>query len=533
MLELLTQGFSRAKNLLTGQTRLTEANIESAVREIRVSLLEADVDVQVVSQFIERVRKNAIGELVTLEIDSDKKKLKTTPEDHFTFICQKEIAKLLGPRETTPIVFKRPFTTIMMIGLQGTGKTTTCAKLAHYLKQQHMKPMLVAADIYRPAAVDQLQILGKDLSVPVFHVANMAPPLLCQAAIQEAKQRKRDVIIFDTAGRLAIDEILMTELEAIKQTVKPDNIFLVCDAMMGQDAVRTASEFNRRLDITGLILSKMDGDARGGVALSMREVTGKPIKFLGVGENTQKLEVYRPEGLASRILGMGDVVGLMQDFEGIVDEKQAERDARKMLKGQFTLQDFLEQIKMIKRVGSVRDILAKLPLFPGASLPNAGVDDKVFVVMESMIQSMTIQERGQPDVIDKERMLRIAKGSGRSVEQVQELLQKFFMMQTMMGNIAAQPALLGSLPGMQQLIKSSPGGGFGKNPFMVEFEASVKKAQQAAHLQELPVGTLTGFNDFSVGQNRQSNPDALQLQKQKAKAKRKAEKFARKKSRRR
>lgn len=458
MLEIVSKGFKNARNALTGHATLSEANIDEAMREIRVSLLEADVELGVVKTFLGRVKKRSLGEVVKLSISQGEKKLQRTPGEHFVLICQAELENLMGPIEEVPIVFRRPYTTIMMVGLQGVGKTTTVGKLASYLKQQKRKPLLVAADIYRPAAVEQLKVLGERIGVPVYAKEGVAPPQLCADALREAKKRKRDVVIFDTAGRLAVDEQLMGELEEIKALSKPHEIFLVCDAMAGQDTVRTASEFNRRLDLSGFIMTKLDGDARGGAALSIKEITGKPIKFLGVGEGLDKLETFRPEGLASRILGMGDIVGLMKDFESAVDEKEAERDTKKLLKGQFTLDDFLKQIKMLKSMGSAKDIFDK---FLGDQVPDgAQVDDDAFKVMESLIHSMTPAERGEPKIIDKSRATRIAKGSGRKPEQVTDLVQRFAMMQQMVSGIAHQPGLMANLPGFKQLnqIRQLKGG---------------------------------------------------------------------------
>ncbi len=454
MLEIISKGFNNAKAALTGKEILTEANIDEAVREIRVSLLEADVELGVVKAFLDRVKERALGEVVTTDAQKGAKKLKTTPGEHFVLICHRELEKLLGPVEEAPIIFRRPYTIIMMVGLQGTGKTTTCGKLASYLKADGRKPMLVAADVYRPAAVEQLQQLGEKIGVPVYAAPGLKPEQLCQDALREAKKKKRDVVIFDTAGRLAIDDVLMHELEEIKTRTKPDNVFLVCDAMAGQDTVRTASEFNRRLSISGFILTKIDGDARGGAALSIKEITGKPIKFLGVGETLDKLEPFRPEGLASRILGMGDIVGLMKDFESVIDEKEAERDTKKLLRGEFTLDDFLKQLKMLQKVGSVSEIYEKFPIFGDAGLPEgAKIDDNAFSVMESMINSMTKAERATPTLIDAKRAARIAKGSGRKPEQVLDLVQRFGMMHTVMANLAAAPGLLSMLPGFKQLAQ--------------------------------------------------------------------------------
>lgn len=453
MLEIVSKGFKNAKAALTGHAVLTEANIDEAVREIRVSLLEADVELGVVRRFIERVKERAIGEVVPLSAgQKGGKKIAATPGEHFVLICHNELEKLMGPTEETPIVYRRPYTIIMMVGLQGTGKTTTCGKLARYLLQQKRRPMLVAADIYRPAAVEQLRILGSQLNVPVYAQEGVPPPQLCEDALREAKRKKCDVVIFDTAGRLAIDDALMHELELIKSRTKPDNIFLVCDAMAGQDTVNTASIFNRRLDLTGFIMTKLDGDARGGAALSIKDITGKSIKFLGMGEGLDKLEPFRPEGLASRILGMGDVVGLMKDFEQVIDEKQAERDAKKLLKGQFTLEDFLSQIKMLQKVGSLTDIYEKFPIFGDGGMPEgAKIDNNAFGMIESLIQSMTPEERRTPQIINDSRAKRIARGSGRTPEEVKDLIARFGMMHTMMANLTSQPGLLGMMPGIKQL----------------------------------------------------------------------------------
>ena len=571
MLEIVSKGFKNAKNALTGHATISEANIEEAVREIRVSLLEADVELGVVRTFLERVKKRAIGEVVQLDVKQGDKKRKSSPGEHFVLICHNELEKLMGPVEEAPVVFRRPYTTIMMVGLQGTGKTTTCAKLASALLADKRKPLLVAADVYRPAAVDQLRILGEQLKVPVYAQDGLDPPQLCQDALREAKRKKRDVVIFDTAGRLAIDDVLMKELQEIKTRTKPDEIFLVCDAMAGQDTVRTASEFNRRLDLTGFIMTKLDGDARGGAALSIKEITGKPIKFLGTGEGLDKLEEFRPEGLASRILGMGDIVGLMKDFESVVDEKQAERDTRKLLRGQFTLEDFLGQLKMLQKVGSLKEIYEKFPIFGDAGPPEGvQVDDKAFKVMESIIQSMTKKEREEPQLIDESRAKRIAKGSGRKVTQVKDLLGRFGMMHTMMANLASQPGLLANLPGFKQLAqvrqlkgtgmgdilgkpgdnlramaRARPGGmpapGMPGMPGMpglpgMPMPQHAGPGQMAIPADAIPPGMTP--EQYAAALQAQAQPrDAARVvttkQRQKAKSRRKAERKARKKGRRR
>jgi signal recognition particle subunit SRP54 len=494
MLEIVSKGFKSAKAALTGKTVLTEANIDEAVREIRVSLLEADVELGVVRAFLDRVKQRALGEVVTTELEQDGKKLRKSPEDHFVLICHHELEKLMGPVEEVPIVYRRPYTVIMMVGLQGTGKTTTCGKLASYLVAQGRRPLLVAADVYRPAAIDQLKVLGSQVGVPVFAQPDLKPPQLCQDALREAKKKKRDVVIFDTAGRLAIDDALMIELEEIKRISKPDNVFLVVDAMSGQDAVRTASEFNRRVDITGFVMTKLDGDARGGAALSIKEITGKPIKFLGVGEGMAALEPFRPEGLASRILGMGDIVGLMKDFEAVVDEKQAERDTKKLLRGQFTLDDFMAQLGMLKKVGSVKDIYEKFPIFGDTPPEGATIDDDTFTVMESMIQSMTRAERQTPSIIDDKRTIRIAKGSGRKPEQVKDLLGRFGMMHQMMQSLVAQPGLLGMLPGFKQLSQLRQFKGMGNlNDLMGDPAKLQRMARGGGMPMSMPGGGMPGL----------------------------------------
>src|SRR5450432_2422353 len=343
-------------------------------------------------------------------------------------------------------------TGVMMVGLQGSGKTTTTAKLARWFEKQGKSPLLVAADMQRPAAVEQLKVLGEQLSLPVFNIEGATPLAICEAARAEAKKQNRDVIIYDTAGRLAIDEALMDELSAIKGAVKPDNIFLVIDAMIGQDSVKTARGFNDKLGVTGVILTTLDGDARGGAALSVKEVTGAPLVFVGMGETTDKLEPFRAEGMASRVLGMGDVVGLMQDFEDVVDQKKAEADAARMMQGKFTLEDFLNQVRTIQKMGSLKDLMEKIPGLGGMMPPGAAanLDDSELVRIEAMIQSMTRQERDDPNVLVREpsRVQRIAKGSAQPAEGVGELVQRFLFMRQMMSGMGQDPGLLGKIPGM-------------------------------------------------------------------------------------
>lgn len=454
MLDVVSKGFRAAKNRLRGQAEITEEVIDEALRDIRVALLEADVEFGVVKQFIADLRQKAIGEVVPTRVETSKGLLKVTPADHFIKLCHDELEALMGPVDTSLRFKPRGISTLMMVGLQGSGKTTTAAKLANKLLSEGKKPLLVAADIYRPAAVDQLKVLGERIGVPVYHAPDTPPPKLCEDALEEAKRLGRDVVIFDTAGRLAIDEEMMAELEQIKARTQPDNILLVADAMIGQDAVKTAAEFNRRLDIDGFILTKLDGDARGGAALSIKAVTGKPIKFLGMGEGLDRLEEFRPDGLASRILGFGDIVGLMKDFERVVDEKKAEEDAARILSGKFTLEDFVEQIRLVRRMGSLSELLEKFPIF--GELPEGfQVDEKELVRIEAMVNSMTPEERrNAPQIFNESRIRRVARGSGHTEKQVRDLLARYKAMRDLMGQIGGNAGgFLSRLPGIRQLAQ--------------------------------------------------------------------------------
>ncbi len=453
MFEILTKGFRNARARLSGKAVITEAAIEEALRDIRVSLLEADVALPVVNAFLEHVKTQAVGEVVRLQAKTDHKKVQVTPAEHFVKLCHDQLIALMGDGERQ-IEFEPAgrVTAVMMVGLHGTGKTTTSAKIAGLMKEGKHRPMLVAADIYRPAAVDQLKVLGERLGIPVFHRPGLQPPDLCAEAMKQAIAEKRDLVIFDTAGRLAIDEPLMEELSQIKARTNPKNIFLVVDAMIGQDAVRMASEFDKRLSLTGVVMTKMDGDARGGAALSVRAVTGKPIVFVGMGEDLSKIEPFRPEGIASRILGFGDVVGLVKDFEKVVDQEKAEEDAIQLLKGNFNLVQFLEQIRAIQKMGSLRDTLEKLPFFHDMVPEGAAVDEKVLGRIESMIHSMTPEERRKPEIISDSRMKRIARGSGRKVPEVKDLLTRFDTMREVMKRVGKQPSLLSRLPGFKEAL---------------------------------------------------------------------------------
>jgi signal recognition particle subunit SRP54 len=475
MLDTVAKGFRAAKNKLKGRTEITPEIVDDVLRDIRVSLLEADVAFDVVKRFVSRVREKAVGEVVETKVKTDKGLLRVTPQDQFVKICHDELEALMGPVDTSLRFAERGPTGVMMVGLQGSGKTTTVGKLANKFLKEGKKPLLVAADIYRPAAVDQLRILGAQLGVPVFHEAGLQPPELCRRALEQARAEKNDVVLYDTAGRLAIDDALMTELENIKGEVAPQNILLVCDAMIGQDAVRTASEFDRRLAIDGFILTKLDGDARGGAALSIKEVTGKPIKFLGMGETLDRLEEFRPDGLASRILGFGDIVGLVKDFEQHVDQDQAEADAAKILSGDFTLDDFVNQIRLVRKMGSLGDLMEKFPLF--GDLPEGfQFDDSQLTRIVAMVDSMTKKERARPDVLTPGRIQRVAKGSGRTEKEVRELLKNYNAMRGVMRQIGDAPGLLSRLPGIKQLAQLRKLKGQGMEDVLGKDAAGVERA---------------------------------------------------------
>jgi signal recognition particle subunit SRP54 len=477
MFDVLTKGFRGARAKLQGKAIIDEAAISDILRDIRISLLEADVALPVVNAFLDRVREKALGEVVQVKFKEKGRAQEISPAEHFIKLCHDELIALMGDGERDLVWAKdgRP-TIVMMVGLHGTGKTTTAAKLAKLLKDQKKKPMLVAADIYRPAAIDQLKILGNKIGVPVYSVDGMSPPDLCHSSIKYAAEHNCNVIIFDTAGRLAIDEPLMEELTQIKLRTKPTNIFLVVDAMIGQDSVRMASEFDKRLDITGVIMTKMDGDARGGAALSVKGVTGKPIVFAGMGEGLDKLEAFRPDGVATRILGFGDVVGLVKDFEKVVDEQKAEEDALKMLKGEFNLYQFLDQIKAIQQMGSLKSTLEKLPFFHDMVPEGAAVDEKVLGRIEAMIHSMTPDERNNPKIITQckndSRAKRIARGSGRKPEEVKDLVSRFETMREVMKRVGKHPALLGRLPGFREAMDLARSRGENVDEFMAGDAAS-------------------------------------------------------------
>lgn len=458
MLETISKGFSAAKNLLKKETVINEDNIASALQEVRLSLLEADVEYGVVKTFINRVKDRSLGANVKTAVKDKKGHThKLSPSEHFIGICYEELEALMGP-ECEELSFKDPVSSFMMVGLQGSGKTTTSAKLARLLKEEKKKkPLLVAADIYRPGAAHQLEILGQRLNIPVFHIENASAQDICREGLKKAKELKCDVVIFDTAGRLAIDDKLMAELDDIKALVKPEHIFLVVDAMIGQDAVTTASQFNKRLDISGFILTKLDGDARGGAAISIKEITKKPIKFLGMGEDLNSLEPFRPQGLASRILGMGDVVSLVKDFEKHVDEKEAEEDIKRLMKGSFSFNDFIKQLGMMRKLGSFQSIIERLPGMQEMLGGGAKIDEREFTKFESMILSMTKEERNFPELLVKvkRRRERVAKGSGHKLQDLEALIERFMVMRQMMQMMGKNPSAMAQLPMFKNMGRMS------------------------------------------------------------------------------
>ncbi|MGI6285123.1 signal recognition particle protein [Neomoorella humiferrea] len=403
---------------LRGKGKLTEADVTAAMREIRLALLEADVNFKVVKDFINRVKERAVGQEVMQSL---------TPGQQVVKIVHEELTALMGGSESKINWAAQPPTIVMLVGLQGAGKTTTAAKLARLLQNQGRRPLLVAADVYRPAAIKQLQVLGEQLKVPVFSMGEGISPVdIARAAVEHARKYGNNPVILDTAGRLHINETMMAELVAIKRAVDPHEILLVVDAMTGQDAVQVASNFNQQLGLTGVILTKLDGDTRGGAALSVRAVTGCPIKFIGMGEKTDALETFHPDRLASRILGMGDVLSLIEKAQANLDVEKAKELQRKIRQHEFTLEDFLEQMKQMRKMGPLEEILSMLP---GAGrikqLKDLQIDPKELVHTEAIIQSMTPEERRNPSIINGSRKKRIAAGSGTRVQDVNRLLRQF------------------------------------------------------------------------------------------------------------
>ena len=413
--ESLTEKLSATFRRLRGKGRISEADVKEAMKEIKMALLEADVNFKVVKSFIASVTERAVGADVMESL---------TPGQMIVKIVNEELTALMGGGESKLNISSTPPTVVMLVGLQGAGKTTNGAKLAGLMKKQGKRPLLAACDVYRPAAIKQLEVVGQQLDIPVFQMGQSDPVDIAKAAVEHAKKHGNDMVFLDTAGRLHVDEALMDELRAIKAAVKPDEILLVVDAMIGQDAVNAAKAFDDALDLTGVMLTKLDGDARGGAALSIRSVTGKPIKFAGTGEKLDNIEVFHPDRMASRILGMGDVLSLIEKAEQNLDAKKAAEQMERLRKNKFTLSDFYDQLLQLKSMGSMQDIAAMLPGMGGKKL-DLTVDEKNLARIEAIIQSMTPYERENPSVLNSSRKKRIAAGSGTQVVDVNRLLKQF------------------------------------------------------------------------------------------------------------
>ena len=424
MFQSLSDKLSAAFKHFRNKGKLTEADVKVGMREIKLALLEADVNFKVVREFVKQVTERAVGSEVLESL---------VPAQQIVKIVNEELTAIMGGSQAKLTIASNPPTVVMMCGLQGAGKTTHAAKLAAMYKKQGKRPLLVACDIYRPAAIKQLQILGEQINVPVFTMGtDVSPVKIAAEGLKHAKDNFCDMVFIDTAGRLHIDEVLMEELRAIKEKVEPTEILLTIDSMIGQDSVNVAEHFNNLLDITGVILTKLDGDTRGGAALSVRYVTGKPIKFIGVGEKIDAIEPFHPDRMASRILGMGDVLSLIEKAEAAYDEKKAAELEKKMRDQSFTLDDYLEQFEQIKNMGSMEQLLGMMPGVNTSALKDAQIDEKALARTEAIIKSMTPRERAKPDILNSSRKRRIAAGSGTSVEEVNRLLKQFEQVKKLM-----------------------------------------------------------------------------------------------------
>ena len=422
MFENLGDRLQNALNKIKGYGKITETNIGDVTREIRLALLEADVNYKVVKEFVNSVKEKALGEEVA-------KSLK--PGEAFVKIVKDELVDLLG-KENEPLIVVKPLTILMMAGLQGSGKTTTTGKLALLLRKKYgLKPLMVACDVYRPAAIDQLKQLGKQLNIEVYSEETKNPVEIAKNAVEYAKENGYNYVLIDTAGRLHIDEELMEELQNINSEVSPNEILLVIDSMMGQDAVNVITSFNERLPLTGAVLTKLDGDTKGGAALSIRHLTNIPIKFIGVSEKMDGLELFHPDRMASRILDEGDLMGMIEKAESVIDEEEAMKTAKNLQKGKFDLEDFLSQLNQIKKLGPLENLIKLIPGAKKMGLNNVNIDPKQMAHIEAIILSMTPEERKNPDILKASRKRRIAYGSGRSVEEVNKLIKQFEQMKVM------------------------------------------------------------------------------------------------------
>jgi signal recognition particle subunit SRP54 len=433
MFENLSEKFQGVLKNLRGQGRISESNIEGALREVRLALLEADVNYNVVKDFMAAVKEKALGADVLASL---------SPDQHFIKIVHGEMASMMGGQASDLDLARRPPVPLMLVGLQGSGKTTSCGKLALHLKKRKREPLLVPADVYRPAAIEQLKVLGEQIGIPVFDSrADQDPVEICRAGLKFAELNGYDTVILDTAGRLHIDEPLMEELGRIKASVDPAEILLVADAMTGQDAVNVAKSFHAKLSLTGVVLTKMDGDARGGAALSIRAVTGAPVKFVGVGEKLDALEPFFPDRMASRILGMGDILTLVEKAQEQIDEKEARELQRKLRRNQFTLEDFRDQLQRMRKMGSMEEIMGMIPGLGGRirELKDAAPDEGELKRTVAIIDSMTREERANAKIINGSRRKRIAAGSGTTVQDVNRLLKNYLQAEDMIKRLSKVP----------------------------------------------------------------------------------------------
>ncbi|MCC8120896.1 MAG: signal recognition particle protein [Oscillospiraceae bacterium] len=442
--EGLTEKLSATFKRLRGKGRLTQSDVKEAMREIRLALLEADVNFKVVKEFVAKVTERAVGSDVLESL---------TPAQMIVKIVNEELTALMGGGESKLSMSSSPPTVVMLVGLNGAGKTTNGAKLAGMMKKQGKRPLLVACDTFRPAAIHQLEVVGQQLDIPVFQMGQIDPVEIARAGIAHAKQHGNDMVFLDTAGRLHVDQELIEMLQVMKQAIQPTEILLIVDAMIGQDAVNAAKAFDDALDISGVMLTKLDGDARGGAALSIRAVTGKPIKFVGVGEKLDQIEVFHPDRMASRILGMGDVLSLIEKAEASFDEKKAAELEQKMKKNRLTLSDFYDQLVQIKSMGSLSDLMGMIPGMNGKALEGASVDESALTRTEAIILSMTPEERENPSILGSSRKKRIAAGSSTQVVDVNRLLKQFEMMQQMTRQMSGKGmkrmARMGKMKGMK------------------------------------------------------------------------------------
>lgn len=439
--EGLSSKFQNIARKFKGKTRITESDLKEMLREVKLALLEADVNYKIVKEFIATIQEKALGQDVLKSL---------TPGQQVIKIVKDELVELLGGTDSRINISPNPPTIIMMVGLQGSGKTTTAAKLANILRKDGKKPLLVACDVYRPAAIKQLQVLGAQLNIPVYANENSQDVVkISKQAIEQAISKLNDVIIIDTAGRLQIDEVLMEELKNLKSAVKPHEILLVVDSMTGQEAVNVAESFKDAVGIDGIVLTKLDGDTRGGAALSVKKVTGRPIKYIATGEKMNDIEQFHPDRMASRILGMGDVLSIIEKAEEAITEEEAEKLEAQLRKNKFDLDDYLTQLRQIKKMGSFSSILKMIPGL-GSKMKDVQVDDKEFLRIESMICSMTKEERRNPKILNGQRRLRIAKGSGTTVEQLNKFMKSFEMTQKMMKQMKSEK-------GMKNVMKNLKG----------------------------------------------------------------------------